>query len=142
MNGNDITDKVLSNVALSDDDTQLEEGASDEEIEIAKFCNAWLDVIGLAVTGHLLEKIMRIPQLKLKGCDHVAADLNYLINVFSALGVAGHPHPLVSHLATLVTLSDQELNDQIKSRDSSDGIDTALKTIETRILLIRGISIG
>jgi len=138
MNGEVICDQVLSNTALGEEDAALE-GATDEEIAIATFCNAWLDVIGLAITGRLLEKIIRIPQLTSKGCEHLSADLNYLINVFSALGVAGHPHPLISHVATLTMLSDFDLKAQIESRNSTTVVENVLKAVETKIALIRGV---
>ena len=83
---------------------------------------------------------MRIPQLTPKGCEHLAADLNYLINVFSALGVAGHPHPLVSHLATLASLSEDDLKDHILARGRSNPVEGALRAIEVRIALLRGVS--
>ena len=142
MNGIDIADLVLSNSALGEEDAALEEGATEDEIASASFCNAWLDVIGLAVTGRLLEKIMRIPQLTPKGCEHLTADLNYLVNVFSALGVAGHPHPLVTHMGALATLSDGDLEAQIKSRNTSSEVENALRAVEARMALRRGISIG
>merc|ERR1712194_534537 len=142
MNGKYISDLVLSNAALGEEDAALEEGATEDEIASAAFCNAWLDVIGLAVTGRLLEKIMRIPQLTSKGCEHLTADLNYLVNVFSALGVAGHPHPLVTHMGTLATLSDIDLKAQIGPRHGTSDVENALKGVDTRIALIRGISLG
>ena len=142
MNGKGIADLVLANSALGEEDAALEEGATEEEIASAAFCNAWLDVIGLAVTGRLLEKIMRIPQLTSKGCEHLTADLNYLVNVFSALGVAGHPHPLVTHISTLATLSDGDLETQIKSRNKASEVENALRAVEARIALRRGISIS
>ncbi|KAL3903283.1 MAG: hypothetical protein SGILL_010502, partial [Bacillariaceae sp.] len=141
MGGKDIGNLVLNNTALTEEDAVLEEGATEDEIASAAFCNAWLDVIGLAVTGRLLERIMRIPQLTPKGCDHLTSDLNYLVNVFSALGVAGHPHPLVCHLATLATSPDGDLEGQIKSRDRSSDVQTALRTIEMRVARLRGLSI-
>jgi hypothetical protein len=142
MNGKHIVDLVLSNSALGEEDAALEEGATEDEIASAAFCNAWLDVIGLAVTGRLLEKIMRIPQLTPKGCEHLTADLNYLVNVFSALGVAGHPHPLVTHMGMLATLSDGDLEAQIKTRNTSSELENALRAVEARMALRRGISIG
>jgi len=142
MNGKDIADLVLSNSALGEEDAALEEGATEDEIASAAFCNAWLDVIGLAVTGRLLEKIMRIPQLTSKGCEHLTADLNYLVNVFSALGVAGHPHPLVTHIGAIATLSDGELETQIKSRNKTSEVENALRAVEARIALRRGISVA
>ena len=76
-------------------DHDVEDEDNDEESKaITNFCNAWLDVVGLAVTGRLMERLLRIPTLTAKGCEHLQADLNYLVNVFSALGVAGHPHRL------------------------------------------------
>ncbi len=142
MNGNDIAELVLSNAALGEEDAALEEGATEDEIASAAFCNAWLDVIGLAVTGRLLEKIMRIPQLTSKGCEHLSADLNYLVNVFSALGVAGHPHPLITHVAGLAMLSEEDLETQIKSRNPASEVESALRAVEARIALRRGISIS
>lgn len=142
MDGKDIADLVLSNAALGEEDAALEEGATEDEIASAAFCNAWLDVIGLAVTGRLLEKIMRIPLLTSKGCEHLTADLNYLVNVFSALGVAGHPHPLVTHMGTLATLSDSDLETQIQSRNKDSEVESALRAIEARIALRRGISVA
>jgi conserved oligomeric Golgi complex subunit 7 len=141
MGGKAIVDLVLNNAALAEEDAMLEEGATEHEIASAAFCNAWLDVIGLAVTGRLLERIMRIPQLTPKGCDHLTSDLNYLVNVFSALGVAGHPHPLVSHLASLATLSDADLEAQIRARDRSSDVQGALRAVEARIARLRGVGI-
>ncbi|KAG7353576.1 golgi complex component 7 COG7 [Nitzschia inconspicua] len=141
MGGKDIADLVLNNAALGEEDAMLEEGATADEIASAAFCNAWLDVIGLAVTGRLLERIMRISQLTPKGCDHLTSDLNYLVNVFSALGVAGHPHPLVSHLGTLATLQDADLEAQIKARDRSSDVQNAMRAIELRIARLRGLGV-
>jgi len=142
MNGVDIAHLVLHNAALTEEDAELEEGIGDDERASAAFCNMWLDVVGLAVTGRLLERIMRIPKLTPKGCDHVAADLNYLINVFSALGVAGHPHPLVSHLAALANLGGGDLTNHITTRNRSDDAQAALRAIEVRVALLRGVSVN
>jgi hypothetical protein len=142
MNGKDIADLVLNNAALTEEDAELEEGVGEDERASAAFCNAWLDVVGLAVTGRLLERVMRIQQLTSKGCDHLSADLNYLVNVFSALGVAGHPHPLVSHLAELANLSDDDLSAHILTRDRSNLVEEALRAVEVRMALLRGVSVN
>lgn len=142
MNSKEIGHLVRNNASLGEEDAQLEEGASENEIAIAAFCNAWLDVIGLAVTGRLLERIMRISQLTPKGCEHLSADLNYLINVFSALGIAGHPHPLVSHISTLATLPDGELEAEIRSRNRSSDVENALGSVEMRLALLRGVAVS
>jgi hypothetical protein len=142
MNGKGIINLVLNNAALTEEDAELEEGISEDEKVSAAFCNAWLDVVGLAVTGRLLERVMRIPQLTQKGCEHLSADLNYLVNVFSALGVAGHPHPLVSHLAELANLSDADLTAHISTRDRSNSVQGALRAVEVRVALLRGVSVS
>eukprot|EP00526_Cylindrotheca_closterium_P001277 CAMPEP_0113633526 /NCGR_PEP_ID=MMETSP0017_2-20120614/17449_1 /TAXON_ID=2856 /ORGANISM="Cylindrotheca closterium" /LENGTH=899 /DNA_ID=CAMNT_0000544171 /DNA_START=92 /DNA_END=2791 /DNA_ORIENTATION=+ /assembly_acc=CAM_ASM_000147 len=141
MVGNDITGLVLQNSALTEEDAAFEEGISDAEKASAIFCNVWLDAIGLAVTGKMLEKIMRFSQLTPKGCEHLSADFNYLINVFSALGVAGHPHPFISHIAALAMFSDGELKAHIDTRNRGDPIEGALRAVEVRIALLRGISV-
>jgi hypothetical protein len=142
MNGKDIVDLVLYNASLGDEDAQLEDGVTEDEFASAAFCNAWLDAIGLAVTGRLLERVMRISQLTPKGCDHLSADLNYLINVFSALGIAGHPHPLVSHIATVATLPDGELEAEIRSRNRNSVVENALRSVEMRLATLRGLSVS
>ena len=94
--------KEVSHLFDDDGDNELdhqneEEVDEDEDPDdkaSTAFCNQWLDVVGLAVAGRLLERTMRIPRLGRKGAEHLATDLNYIRNVFTALGVAGHPHPL------------------------------------------------
>jgi hypothetical protein len=139
MNGKDLAGYVLAGGLAEEDDEDEEEEQQDED-EAAKFCNSWLDVVGLAVTGRLFERILRIQRLTPKGCDHLAADLNYLINVLSALGVSGHPHPLVNHFAQLVMMDDASLREQIASRDRRNAVLAALRAVEVRIALMRGIS--
>jgi hypothetical protein len=142
MNGKEIVDYVLNNAALAEEDAQLEDDVGEDEKKSAEFCNAWLDVVGLSVTGRLLERIMRISQLTPKGCEHLSVDLNYLVNVFSALGVAGHPHPLVTHLAELAVLGDDDLREHIMTRDRNNPVAAALKAVEVRVALLRGIVVN
>ena len=121
-----------------DVEDDAEEGAS------AAFCNQWLDVVGLAVTGRILERIMRIPRLGRKGAEHLVADVNYILNVFTALGVSGHPHPLLGYVAKLVTVDDQMLRSKIQSRRSNGEVSDALeviKRVELRIAYVRSISV-
>lgn len=140
MNGKDLADYLeLEN----EEEEAADEGDKDEAAKAsAAFCNAWLDVVGLAVTGRLLERILRIPRLTSKGCEHLSADLNYLVNVFSALGVSGHPHPLLAHFGEVAILSNEELKAQIESRDRSNPIVAAIRAGEVRIAIMRGISIN
>jgi len=149
--------KDLSKYFLDDDDEDpLEEdagdGGEDEEEDAeaeasAAFCNQWLDVVGLAVTGRLLERAMRIPRLGRRGAEHLATDLNYIRNVFTALGVAGHPHPLLGYVAQLVTLEDVDLRSKIQRRRQCDAVETSsealevIKRAELRVAYVRSISV-
>jgi len=142
---------------LNDDDDALEDNAADQTYEedeeededdkaSAAFCNQWLDVVGLAVTGRLLERTMRIPRLGRKGAEHLATDLNYIRNVFTALGVTGHPHPLLEYVAELVTLEDEMLRSKIRRRREGDAMEESetlevIKRAELRIAYVRSISV-
>jgi hypothetical protein len=87
---------------------------------------------------------MRIPRLGRKGAEHLAADMNYILNVFTALGVSGHPHPLLGYVAQLVTLDDQLLRSKIQLRRSDNDVSGALeviKRVELRIAYVRSISV-
>lgn len=141
-----INGKALADFGLHGSIAEEEEADDEKEDDANKdgtiFCNAWLDVVGLAVTGHLLERIMRIQQLSPRGCEHLSADMNYLINVLSALGVSGHPHPLVHHIAELAMMDGLALQQQIMSRDRSVPLSAALRAAEARIASMRGIASG
>lgn len=107
-----------------DEDIGHEEEGEEEEEEdskaSAKFCNQWLDVVSLAVTGRLLERAMRIPRLGRNGAEHLSTDLNYISNVFTALGLRWHPHPLLGYVAQLATLEDGILRERIQRRQQQD----------------------
>ena len=87
---------------------------------------------------------MRIPRLGRKGAEHLATDLNYICNVFTALGVVGHPHPLLGYVAKLVTMDEESLQFKIQSRQGemtpSDAMEV-IKRAEIRIAYVRGISV-
>lgn len=135
MSGKEI-DRYMLGTPMDDD----HEDEDDELKEVTAFCNAWLDVVGLAVTGRLLERIMRIPLLTQKGCEHLNADLGYLVNVLSALGVSGHPHPLLGHLAELTIVDRQVLLDRITTFDRSEEMASLVHSIEERLLAMRSNS--
>jgi hypothetical protein len=122
------------------DDTRLPGGEADPSEASTAFCNAWLDAVGCAVTGRLLERIMRIPSLSSKGCDHLNADLNYLVNVLSALDVAGHPHPLLTHVAELTTMEGDTLSELIARRNRKNQLEAAMASIQERMAAIRGVA--
>ena len=139
MDGTNIRGHVVASAVVEDEEVDDEE--LDEAVKASSdFCNAWLDVVGLAVTGRLLERIMRIPSMTSKGCEHVNADLNYLVNVFTALGVSGHPHPLLGHVAEMAILDGDALAERISSRDRADDIDEVLRSVEERLAAMRGLS--
>jgi len=129
---------LLEFIPKQDEEDEEDDGWKDDDVEeddtpSATFCNAWLDVFGLAVTGRLLERIVRIPRLTTKGCEHLSADLNYMVNVLAALGVSGHPHPLVHHVAQVVVESD----DSGRLAGNNSSLAVALKLLEERIAVIR-----
>lgn len=144
MKGPALHDYIAKTFEDEDDDD-----VEEDENEKAQhdFCNQWLDVVGSAVTGQLLERILCIPRLSSKGCEHLAVDLNYLVNVLAALGVSGHPHPLVNHIAE-ISLNDQStLKQLIQERRAQVGeggnasVLSTLCAIEERFALMRGIKV-
>lgn len=143
-----LDDEIDDHGTLEVDTSDVKErGDNDEDADAgdsAAFCNQWLDVVGLAVTGRLLERTMRIPRLGRKGAEHLAADVNYILNVFTALGVSGHPHPLLGYVAQLVTVDDQMLRSKIHRRrrdgDVSDALEV-IKRVELRIAYVRSVVI-
>jgi conserved oligomeric Golgi complex subunit 7 len=138
MKGSELKEYVNSGF---DDEDDLEDDEQDaEERSKHDFSNQWLDVVGLAVTGRLLERILRIPRVSVKGCDHLSVDLNYLANVLAALGVNGHPHPLVNHFAEIFVLDTDALTLLIQSRVSNTTLIVALRTIEERVAQMRGVT--
>lgn len=135
MDGKEIASMVLGYAEMEDEEELEEEDEATKRS--SAFCNAWLDVVGLAVAGRLLERIMRIPNLTPKGCEHLNADLNYLVNVFSALGVSGHPHPLLGHIAEISVLSGEDLAQEMSQRDKSNPLQQSLLSIEERVAAMR-----
>mmetsp|Transcript_8349 Transcript_8349/g.14605 ORF Transcript_8349/g.14605 Transcript_8349/m.14605 type:complete len:1073 (-) Transcript_8349:25-3243(-) len=158
MRGKDLGKYFLDEDAHEDDVMEEDDGMGEHEEEeeedakaSAAFCNQWLDVVGLAVTGRLLERTMRIPRLGRKGAEHLATDLNYIRNVFTALGVAGHPHALLGYVAQLVTLEDGVLREKIQRRRRMEGVTEegvmegalleVVQRAELRIAYVRSISV-
>lgn len=145
MRGRDLSRHFLDEDGEEDDGLEDDVGEEEEEASAsAAFCNQWLDVVGLAVTGRLLERTMRIPRLGRKGAEHLATDLNYIRNVFTALGIAGHPHPLLGYVAQLVTLEDEALRSKVRRRRDVMNVSPealeVIKRAELRISYVRGIS--
>jgi conserved oligomeric Golgi complex subunit 7 len=138
MEGKKLIDLIARSPPNEDEE---EESENQDEIALKSeaFCDAWLDVVGLSITGRLLERIMKIPSLSPKGCDHLHADLNYLVNVLSALGISGHPHPLLSHFAELCSMNAESLVQQIEGRDRADPLSASLAAMEKKFANLRGI---
>ncbi|KAL9189790.1 hypothetical protein ACHAXT_009465 [Thalassiosira profunda] len=150
MRGNDLS-KYFGDDGEEEDDAEDNADEHEEEEEpdadakaSAAFCNQWLDAVGLAVTGRLLERTMRIPRLGRTGAEHLATDLEYVRNVFAALGVAGHPHPVLGYVAGLVALDDDALRSKIRRRRKeadASGEAEAIRRVELRIAYVRSISV-
>lgn len=150
---NEITSILMNKSSLEDiidissgvDDPNMSEDYSpEEEGGSAEFCNKWLDVVCCAVTGRLLERILRIPRLaSAQACEQLSADVDYLVNVFSALGVRGHPHPLLKYFTKLCIMDAEEWKLAIESRTSEPhDVSFVVKAAEIRLAAIRGISIS
>ena len=135
MNAQSIRDYV----SMHGEESEKIEDDVEEEEELtasAQFTNKWLDAIGLAVSGYLLERTLRIHSLSKAGGEHLSADYNYLINVFEALGITGHPHPLLLHFTRLFSMPPDEM---MVSADTSSAMGRAIRASENRIALMRGI---
>jgi len=135
----EIAEYVVGGEENAMDDEDEDEDEANEDKEIAAFCNAWLDVVGLAVTGRLLERILSIPALTVKGCEHLNADLSYLQNVLVALGVSGHPHPLLGHISELVTLDASMLTERINNMDKTNQLQATLVGMEERLAAMKSV---
>lgn len=122
----------ITNDKSNDNDNKTEDEDEEEEPHV-QFCNEWLDVIATAITGKLMERICRIGRLTSKGANHLSADLNYLINVLMALGIHGHPHPLLVHLAQMEYNDD----DVTKEEEEQDDISRITGIMKARIRKIK-----
>ncbi len=146
MKGKSLKDLVMNQESLMqqslDEEEVLRLEEEDEDAEMHAFCNKWLDVVCTAVTGQLLDRTMRIPLLSRKGCDHLSTDYNYIVNVFTALGVTGHPHPMLNHIAEVSKVDSKMLKDRIASSSNNEQSSTAkvMMRVEARIAELRGIS--
>ena len=126
MTGTELVDYVLGDVVTLQHDDEINPNQHDDDDvdgdnhkAVTTFCNTWLDVVSTAVTGRLIERILRIPLLTNQGCEHIQADFAYIMNVLTALGIPGHPHPLLSHIATLATLDETVLTERRDAMASS-----------------------
>ena len=99
-------------------------------------------MVGSAVTGRLLERIMRIQKLGKRGGEHLNADLNYILNVLTALGLSDHPHPLLQRIGELAIMDKLELRDVIRASGGryGDGLGAIIRGAEVRIATLRGVS--
>lgn len=134
--GDVMKDYVINYVDNNFEDEDEEGDANDFAAQA--FCNQWLDAVCSAVTGRLLEQTVRIQRLSRKGCEHLSTDYNYIVNVLSALGVSGHPHPLLCHIAELTKMTPEDLHSRL-SNTNDEGF--GIKNTEARIASMRGISI-
>jgi conserved oligomeric Golgi complex subunit 7 len=139
MEGKYLIDLVIGAVALDEEDEDDDEEDNDKHAkESTAFCNAWLDAVGLAVTGRLLEQCLRIPSLTLKGSQHLHADLGYLVNVVSALGISGHAQPLLGHISELPVMDARTFRECISNLDRTYQLTDFMWSLEERVSAMRG----
>ena len=130
-NGDIFKSQVLNYI-----ENEFEDDEDEENSKAQVFCNKWLGVVCSAVTGTFLEQIMRTSKFSKKGCDHLSVDCNYIVNVLTALGVQGHPHPFLMHVAELAKMNVEDLQTRLLE-SSDDGY--GLQKTELRIARMRGI---
>ncbi len=136
--GDVLKDYVLNYLDNNFEDEGEDCNGDDDDSAAQKFCNQWLDAVCSAVTGLLLQQTVRIQRLSRKGSEHLSTDFNYIVNVLTALGVSGHPHPLLSHISELAQMTPEDLqNRMLESSDDGYGI----RNTEVRIAQMRGVSI-
>ena len=142
MKGQAIKDLVINHESMQNLDEE-EDMEDEEDSETHAFCNKWLDAVCTAVTGRLLDRTMRIHRLSKKGGDHLTVDFNYIVNVFSALGVSGHPHPLLSHIAEITSMDSAALENRfsISNTDDLSPLAKAVRNTEVRIALMKGVTL-
>jgi len=147
MSGKELAPYIIRSDSEYEEDGKYQEHNEDgDEDSEAVFCNKWLDVVCCAVTGRYLERILRVAKLTPKGAKKLSADLNYLINVFSALGINGHPHPLLGYFVSLVEMDSDKLLARIQPsendvEDNNKEFPRILKAVEQRIAAMRGVGI-
>ncbi|KAK3261243.1 hypothetical protein CYMTET_29841 [Cymbomonas tetramitiformis] len=84
------------------DGREGEEAAED----LAFFASTWLTKVTTGTAEAYLEELLRIPHLSQKGAQQAAADLEYLCNVYAALGEMVPP-PLATFMrCSMVTVAD------------------------------------
>lgn len=85
--------KAVATEGPGSDSVYLEEAL--EEDRSLQFVNEWLVAVTDYVVGLFLVQVVKLENLSAKGCFQLSADIGYLINVASALGIP--PHPLLLH---------------------------------------------
>jgi hypothetical protein len=70
-----------------------------EEDRSLQFVNEWLTTVTDHAVGLFLAQAVKLSALSAKGCFQLSADIGYLVNVSSALGIP--PHPLLLHFRDL-----------------------------------------
>ena len=143
ISGSSLTDLILINVGSSH-----HENESDDEVEAETsstiFCNQWLNVISSTVTAVLLDQTMKVTKLSPMGCDQLASDYGYLMNVLSALGLPNHPHKLLGHVVQVSRMSDDEIKSRIElgklTYKKSGFLVDIVYLVDRRLAQLRGLT--
>ena len=101
------------------------------EVASMRFVNEWLQAVCDAVSGLVLIQIIGIPRLSNKGRAQLAADLDYLSNVISAMGL--HAHPLLTHVRTLLTRNPITLFEEVSKQSTRSMAGAALQYFDSCI---------
>jgi hypothetical protein len=128
-----------------DDDAGDEGGEGEEEDEeekaVAAFCNEWLLVAVRSTYAIFISKLLAIPKVDECGLSQLSADLDYLLNVTSALGL--DKHALADHMSQLFKLSREQFSESLnRKRPRSCGAQGGVvRKIETQFAGVRGVAV-
>jgi hypothetical protein len=128
--------------------TQQEQGGADaaeagkdedgEDTMLAQFASEWLDAVSHAIVGLYMTSVLRIEHLSATGVKQLAADIGYLVNVLSTLGLTAEQLLLDMH--AMCEMDADALKIEIQNEGLQQGSSIASK-LRARIAAARGIGV-
>ena len=91
-----------------------------DEDEHSPYLNAWRTSIALGAIAMLANNILRIDYISTKGTNQLSVDIEYIMNVLSALGI--EIDFLLTPFQTLLAKSDEELSALANFNDISSDV--------------------
>eukprot|EP01027_Heterolobosea_sp_BB2_P013218 GEZU01019076.1.p1 GENE.GEZU01019076.1~~GEZU01019076.1.p1 ORF type:complete len:188 (-),score=51.84 GEZU01019076.1:400-963(-) len=109
--------------------------ADEEGSHLADQAHYWLDMVSKGTVEALQERIMLLPRLSDSGAKQLAADIDYLFNVMSALSES--PHPSLKVMSSLLSTPKEEFIKTMATTISSPSD----KRIALKVAQLRGIAL-